>query len=75
MNISIHDAMGNNTSISIDDSTTGNAKKVASFIHHHMKLKYADEWMSLKDEDKVARCLETCRLISTVIRGYWPSFL
>ncbi len=60
-NISIHDAMGNNISISIDDSTTGNAKKVASFIHHHMKL---DEWMSLKDEDKVARCLETCRLIS-----------
>ena len=65
LNISIHDVMGQNISISIDDSTTGNTKKVASFLHHHTKLKYANELMSLKDQGKVARCLESCRLIST----------
>ena len=54
-------------SISMNDSTTEGAKKVASFLHRHMKLKHASILKSLKDQGKVARCLESCSLISTKI--------
>jgi hypothetical protein len=64
LNVSVHNAMGK-ISISMNDSTTEGAKKVASFLHCHMKLKHASILKSLKDQGKVGRCLESCRLIST----------
>ena len=64
LNVSIHNAMGK-ISISMNDSTTEGAEKVASFLHCHMKLKHASILKLLKDQGKVGRCLESCRLIST----------
>ena len=64
LNISIQNAT-ENISISMNDSTTESTNTISSFIHRHTKIKHANTLMSLKDQGKVARCLESCRLDST----------
>ncbi len=64
LNISIHNAT-TNISVSMNDSTTESSKKICSFIHHQIKSKHANELLSLKDQGKVARCMQSCRINST----------
>ena len=64
LNISIHNAT-TNISVSMNDSTMESSKKISSFIHQQLKSKYANELLSLKDQGKVARCIESCCINST----------
>ena len=64
LNVSIHNATTNIT-ISTNDTSSANSEGVTSYLHRHCKNMYASKLMSLPDQGKVARCLQSCHFHNT----------
>ena len=64
LNIKVTEALSNPT-ISANDTTSANAKSVASYLHRLCLEKHANNLKALPDQGKVARCLQTSKFPST----------
>ena len=57
LKVTFHYSENNDITISADESERVPSRQVTTFLHRLVQSRYGDEFMNLKDQGKVARCL------------------